>query len=372
MILRAKTKYLFDKFSLSEEQKRNSELNLREIENSITHLESFPRRLVFELTNACNLHCIMCGRESRKFTPTFFQLEWLETLAPALEKTEEAALFGWGEPTVHPHFSEILRTLDHYPLRKYFCTNGMRLDMLMDAIFEHHVDIIAISLDGANAETNNRIRAGGDFDRIVASLRRIVQQRNNLGIKTPYLNFVFCMMESNYHELPDMVRLAADIGLDEVKAVYFTSFAKELAHECLWDKRDKVARIFEETEKLAEDLGIIIKLPYLPGEDPAGNNFHRECFVGWRDLFLGSDGYVRPCMSTPDKFFRFTEFHNFDAIWNHLRMQEFRRVVNDKEHMPNACRHCYQSSHCNWNRKESFYQMNENFAPEWEGFPAKI
>ena len=366
MILRAKTKYLFDKFPLSEQQNKNSSLNLQEIEDKKTCLTSYPRRLVLELTNACNLHCIMCGRESIKFTPTFFQTEWLEKLKIALKNAEEVALFGWGEPTVHPRFAEILQYLDSYPVRKYFCTNGMRLDMLIDAIFSYHVDIIAISLDGATAETNNRIRAGGDLNKIVVSLRKIVEKKKELNIKTPYMNFVFCAMKSNYHELPDLVRLAADIGLEEVKVVYFTTFTNDLKSECLWDNRDEVAKVFAEATHLAEQLGIVIKLPYLPGEDPAGDKFHRDCFVGWRDLFLGSDGYIRPCMSTPDKFFRFTNIDDFETIWNHASMQAFRSSVNDNKDMPDACRHCYQSSHCNWNKRESFFQMDENFAPEWE------
>lgn len=41
--------------------------------------------------------------------------------------------------------------------------------------------------------------------------------------------FCFCAMKSNIHELPDLVRLAADIGLNEVKVVYLTV----LNHPCL-------------------------------------------------------------------------------------------------------------------------------------------
>lgn len=46
-ILRAKTKFLFDRFPLTEEQKQNSELNLKEVDEHKTILKSAPRRLVF-------------------------------------------------------------------------------------------------------------------------------------------------------------------------------------------------------------------------------------------------------------------------------------------------------------------------------------
>ena len=364
-ILRAKTKFLFDRFPLTDEQKNNSELNLQEIDEQKTILKSAPRRLVLELTNACNLNCIMCGRNSVKFNSTFFKLEWLEKFAPIMDKIEEVSMFGWGEPTVHPQFVEILKWLDKYPVRK----NGMRLGALEDEIFNHKVDIIAISLDGATAETNNKIRRGGSFDKIISNLKSIVARKKKLGLERPYMNFVFCAMAENYKELPDLVKVAAEVGLEEVKAVFFTAFSEDMLPQTLWigdGLKSDVKDIFKKTLEIAEKLGVKIKLPYLPGEDPAGNKFHKDCFVGWRDLFLGSDGYVRPCMSTPEKFFRFDDEKTFADIWNSEEFQNLRQNVNDSEKMSVHCKNCYQSSHCNWNKKESFIQVGMDFAPEWE------
>lgn len=115
--------------------------------------------------------------------------------------------------------------------------------------------------------------------------------------------FVFCAMKSNIHELPDLVRLAADIGLNEVKVVYLTVFEPSMLEETLWGQDELVHSVFEEAIKVAEELNIAIKLPHYVGEDVAGDKEHKDCFVSWRDFFLGSDGYVRPCMSTPVKFF---------------------------------------------------------------------
>ncbi len=366
MVLRAKTKYLFDKFPLTDEQKKNTQLNLEEINEHKTILKSVPRRLVLELTNACNLNCIMCGRNAAKFVPTVFDIKWLYRFDTILHKTEEVSLFGWGEPTIHPKFADILQYLDKFPVRKYFCTNGMRLDALEEALFTYHVDIIAISLDGAKPETNNRIRRGGDFNKIVDSLKAIVAHKKAMHSERPYMNFVFCAMRSNYQELPELVKIAANIGLEEVKVVYFTAFDDTMASEALWNEKANVENIFERAETLGEELGVHLKLPHLQGEDAAGDKSHKDCFVGWRDLFLGSDGYVRPCMSTPDKFFKFDDYTGFDEVWNHEKMRKFRESVNDEVKMPIHCKNCYQSSHCNWNRQESFIQSGMEFAPIWE------
>ena len=173
-------------------------------------------------------------------------------------------------------------------------------------------------------------------------------------------------MKSNISELPNLVRLAAEIGIDEVKVVYLTVFSEELMHESLWGNGDLVRKVFSEAIKIGEELGIVLKLPHYIGEDTAGNNYHKECYVSWRDFFLGSDGYVRPCMSTPIQFFPYDINKPFKEIWNDLKYQEYRKNVNNQRKMDEPCKRCYQTSHCNWNRKESFIQIGTNFSPEWE------
>ena len=146
MVLRAKTKLLFQGKPLTEQQRTNSERNLSEIDAHQTILQSLPRRLVFELTNACNLNCKMCGRNATDFKLTMFDMHWFCWFEPLLDTVEEVTLMGWGEPTLHPHFLEMLQIIDRHAARKYFCTNGMRLDKIRDAIFDTHVDVFAVSV----------------------------------------------------------------------------------------------------------------------------------------------------------------------------------------------------------------------------------
>ena len=328
-------------------------------------LKSKPQRLVLELTNACNLRCIMCGRDEANFSLTTFDIDILKNLAPILYEVEEVTLFGWGEPTLHPQFEQILAFLDNYPVKKYFVTNGMKLDKIKEALFKYHVDIMAISLDGAKAETNNSIRVNSDLDFIVKELKDIVRIKKEKNVNYPYMNFVMTMFDRNIEELPDLVKLASEIGLEEVKGVYLTVFSENLLNETLYNQKDKVKRVFEKAEKLGEELGVKIKLPYLQGEDVAGGKEHKDCFTAWRDFFVGSDGYIRPCQSSAEKFFKYGKNLNFEDMWNSVEFQEFRKNVNS-DNMRAECKRCYQSSHANWNKKSAFIQTGEEFAPTWE------
>lgn len=366
MVLRAKTKMLFSGKELTEQQQKNTDLNIKELESGETILKSYPRRLVFELTNACNLNCVMCGRNAADFKPTVFDMDVFRSFEPLMDTVEEVTLMGWGEPTIHPHFNEMLEIINRHSARKYFCSNGMNLKKIKDAIFDYKVDVFAVSLDGATDETNSRIRRGSKIDVITEDLKDIVRIKKERGLKYPWINFVFCAMKSNIHELPDLVRLAAEIGLDEVKVVYLTVFENDLMHETLWGSEEEVREVFEEAMKIGDELGIALKLPHYVGEDVAGDKLHKDCFVSWRDFFLGSDGYVRPCMSTPVKFFEYDKDKDFMEMWNSKEYQNYRKIVNDQTAMDTPCRRCYQSSHCNWNRKESFIQVGEHFSPDWE------
>jgi radical SAM protein with 4Fe4S-binding SPASM domain len=178
------------------------------------------------------------------------------------------------------------------------------------------------------------------------------------------MNFVFTAMKSNIGQLPAMVRLASDIGLDEVKVVYLTAFSEHTKDEILFGHEQMVEDSFNEAKLMADTLNIALKLPHVQGEDPAGDAFHKTCYTGWRDFFLGSDGYVRPCMSSPDKLFHITEYTSFTEMWNSPEYRRHRKTVNSDE-MNHACRVCYQSSFANWNRKEAFLQVGEMFSPEW-------
>lgn len=366
MIVRAKRKTLFEGRPLTEKQKENTELNLKEINKQKTILQSLPRRLVFELTNLCNLNCVMCGRNAADFKPAVFNMDWFRWFEPMFDTVEEVTLMGWGEPTMHPHFKEMLEILDRHSARKYFCSNGMNLGKIKNALFDYHVDVFAVSLDGATHETNSRIRRGSDIHLICKNLEEIVRIKRERNLVYPWINFVFCAMRSNLHEIPALVQLAADIGIEEVKVVYLTAFDENMSKEVLWNCQSEIRQFFLEAEELADRLGIVLKLPHIQGEDEAGNKHHKDCFVAWRDFFLGSDGYVRPCMSTPVQFMKFDIEKRFEEIWNHKRYQEYRQTVNEFAHMDIPCRRCYQSSHCNWNLKTSFLQTNTEFAPVWK------
>lgn len=352
---------------LNETQQKNSLLNQKEMKDGKTVLESYPRRIILELTNRCDLRCIMCGRSSTKFTPTTMSLSILNKIDAFLHHTEEVTLFGWGEPTVNPNFTKFIERLSSYPnLRKYVLTNGTSLNIIKDIVVEYGLDILAVSLDGAKADTNDSIRRGSSFDSIVKNLADISSLQHR-GIKIPYINFVFVAMKKNIKELPEIVNLAHAINIPEVKCVYLTAFAKGLEKETLWQEKESCKKYFEVAKENAKKLNISLKLPDYVSEDPAGDLSHKPCYVPWRDIFIGSNDTVRPCQSSSLILANVNDYNDFYKLWNSENYQKIRATINDEMKMPDNCKFCYQSSHANWNKKYAHIQTGYNYLPTWEG-----
>jgi radical SAM protein with 4Fe4S-binding SPASM domain len=309
----------------------------------------------------------MCGREASDFQTYDLPVSIIRHFESCFPHVEEVTLHGWGEGTLHPRFIEILKILNSYPLlRKYFVTNASTLPKIRQAIFDHHVDVIAVSLDGATVATNDSIRKGGSFERETTELKKLIKEKKNRNLDYPHINIVFAAMQKNIHELPDMVTLARDLGVLEVKIVYLTVFKEDLLNESLLDRQKEVRESFGKASFLAKRFNIDLILPEIQGESKAGILRHKACPFPWRDIFIGSDGFVRLCQSSPQKIANISQYQTFEELWNSKKMQELRRNVNDKKLMPKQCYYCYHSTCANWNLRHSFYQLEQGFAPEWE------
>ncbi len=353
--------------SLTDIQQRNSQINKLELRDGKTVLKSYPRRIVFELTNRCNFRCIMCGREASNFKTYDLPISIIKHFKPIFPYVEEVTLHGWGEGTLHPNFNEILKVLNEYNLlRKYFVTNASTLPEIHHAIFEHHVDVLAVSIDGATAATNDSIRKGGSFENQTTELRKLIEEKLQRNLDYPHINIVFTAMQRNIRELPDMITLARDLGITEVKVVYLTVFNNDLLHESLFNRQKEVSEAFTKANELAERFNIKLKLPEIQGKSKAGILRHKRCPFPWRDIFVGSDGFIRPCQSSPQKLANVKQYKAIEELWNSNKLRNLRQSVNNECLMPEQCHICYHSSCANWNLRDSFYQLEKDYAPEWK------
>ncbi|MEM2077418.1 MAG: radical SAM protein, partial [Sulfolobales archaeon] len=110
-----------------------------------------PREVVMEISTLCEFKCVHCFRWSaRNFTETYMDMSKFSKILENLVQSgvEKVTLTGWGEPTTHPNFEQLLKYLRSRGLRVVLNTNGYRLSKLYRVVAEN-VDEIVVSIDAA-------------------------------------------------------------------------------------------------------------------------------------------------------------------------------------------------------------------------------
>jgi mycofactocin biosynthetic radical S-adenosylmethionine protein MftC len=134
-----------------------------------------PICLTWELTYACNLACVHCLSSSGRRDPRELSTAECKAVIDELERMQVFYVnIGGGEPTVRRDFWELLDYATAHHVGVKFSTNGSRIDeeaarRLADS---DYVDV-QISLDGATAEVNDRVRGAGSYATAVAAMEEL-------------------------------------------------------------------------------------------------------------------------------------------------------------------------------------------------------
>ena len=190
-----------------------------------TRLAIRPLKIEMDITNQCNIRCIMCAfsdpaigsRKRRDLSKETFS-RWADEMFSWA--THVGLLFG-AEPTLNPNLLSFVRTAKEFRVPNvYFSTNAMKLTpSLTGALIEAGLDEINVSLDAGTKATFERIRRGAKWDTVIGNLKSLRDQKAALKLSRPRLHMSFVMMRSNIEELPQFVELAADLG---AVVLYFT------------------------------------------------------------------------------------------------------------------------------------------------------
>ena len=131
-----------------------------------------PICLTWELTYSCNLQCIHCLSSSGVRDP--HELTTEQAFA-VLDELRELQVFyiniGGGEPMIRRDFFQILERAEANGIGVKFSTNGAFIDAEnARRLAEMNYLDIQISIDGADAATNDHVRGEGSFAKAIAAM----------------------------------------------------------------------------------------------------------------------------------------------------------------------------------------------------------
>ncbi|MBI3885520.1 MAG: SPASM domain-containing protein [Opitutae bacterium] len=257
-------------------------------------------------------------------------------------------------PLTNKDFFAMLELFSGYGLATGFYTNATLLAPdKVDRIIRMGIQQVNISIDGATAATFEAIRHHANFDVVVRNARHLVARRRELGAPTPRLQIAMVLMRENLHELPDLVRLAADLGADSV----YTMFVSDLVPDQMCEREPTRANAtLREARRVAAELKIRLQCPdYLPEHATAEAAAAREtvvpampasgclCSHPWQQFVVWNDGNVSPCCRIRDDVDgeKFGSIHDAEPeqLWNSpgfVRLRERLAARNP----PHACQVC--------------------------------
>jgi len=136
-----------------------------------------PICLTWELTYGCNLACVHCLSSSGRRDPS--ELSTAEAMAVIDELAAMQVFYvniGGGEPTIRPDFYDLISYSVERKVGVKFSTNGTTIDAGRAARLSamDYVDV-QISIDGADAPTNDRVRGTGSYASARAAMDHLAQ-----------------------------------------------------------------------------------------------------------------------------------------------------------------------------------------------------
>lgn len=164
------------------------------------------------LTEKCNLKCKHCYIGQKDFwvengyNPKELSIEDIDKIIPQLQELNVGRInFGGGEVPLHRDFIPITKKLHDAGFEICLTTNGTTFGKYKDHL--HLFNDIGVSIDFPDSRHNEIRGREGVFTIAIDTLEKLVKA----GVKTEMNT---CIMNLNYHVLPEIYKLAHNVGVD--------------------------------------------------------------------------------------------------------------------------------------------------------------
>lgn len=169
----------------------------------------FPRRVTVELSNECNLRCIMCPRNFYKGSNSFMAVRLYKKIIDEISEYENIVLvpFFRGESLLHPGFTKLIRYAKDKNIGPIqLATNGMFLnEKKAQEIIDLGIDFISFSLDTLGKANYERIRKGARYDIVMRNVEKFIEMRDKEGLKLPEIQVSVVETEATKATLQDFI-----------------------------------------------------------------------------------------------------------------------------------------------------------------------
>ncbi|MAE67499.1 MAG: hypothetical protein CMJ18_24835 [Phycisphaeraceae bacterium] len=342
----------------SDQKAENRRRNVEEARAGARRLVSRPLRFWFDLYGECSLACRHCGFQvhGRSSDREVDEIVYERVVTEILPTAYVCNLGGtnYGEMTISKYFHRFVRDCADHGVRISLTTNGTCMsDDWFDDLLDNLV-VIGFSMEGMG-DRFEQIR-GYRWKHFLANVEKVARGRETAG-RDFRMEWRYCTHADSIHQLPEMIRVAGDVGVDRIAVMNLVPFVAEQKFKQLYYHRSLANRYFCEARLEAARRDIEIDIPpdfevgsfddascddsgpqtvslsvngasTAPvGADDSGTLELPACHLPWQACSINELGIVRPCCTYWRPMGDLSR-QSFESIWNGRRYRSLRDNIN--------------------------------------------
>lgn len=325
-------------------------------------------------TTYCNHSCTWCStayttrlipKEKSRDQLIVSPAVWIKNMKIlAAGGTKGMIISGQGEPLLHPKATEMLDAVADTEIRYMMFSNGERLGPRhYDALFKSAL-AIRFSIDAATEELhtkyhaaeNSNGRGSADFNKVVANLRELVEEKRRRGSVFPHLGAQMICSKLTESDFEGFAKLFKEVGIDYV--VYKSlqrnesnsgiTLSSHDIHETEEDRRAQAAKMLKQLLDIknryeSENFEVHVKADQIEHayvKQFNGSERYKKCRAHPLTPMMEPDGKVYVCIDHGgnDEFVIGNIYDNdFDEIWASDRRQEVIQNIDLNKKCPAGC-----------------------------------
>lgn len=320
---------------------------IREL-TSYTDYLSAPLEYYFDFTSICDLKCTHCYNKEHICNDTIPNEKIEEIIKDMYDNGIMRIHLAGGEPTCVPSgLNTYMSTAKKYGIVSSMSSNGVNIsNEVIDIMFNNNLFSITISLEGADEETNSKIRGEGNFDKAITSVRKLVKRKKELNSDT-----IICLKMSydtntRKEDLEKMIKLGLKLGVDTIK---FANPERCIFHEkgfysSVYDSYYKVNSYVMELKEKYKNENIFISNIANPvnGCGTIGLPNMKGCIGGQELISINPDGRISPCLMNQIPLGNIYDYKSISEFWNNSeKLKEYRKTISNYD-----CDDCHYHAQC--------------------------
>lgn len=187
--------------------------------------KEFPSQIIIDVTEKCNYNCLHCPHanfvKGEHYQGAQLSFDLFKKMVDEAKENEkyitQIRITANGEPLLHKDvFKFIKYAKENSSIYVSLTSNGSLLNrQRRETLFDSQLDMIDISLDAFSSDVYQKVRRGGNYEKVTDNVRKMIDFKKNINSK---LKIVVSFVEQpmNNHQTREFEAYWYDKGVDYV------------------------------------------------------------------------------------------------------------------------------------------------------------